>query len=336
MDLGAIDLRQLESFCSVARSGSFSKASAALGIGQPSLSRQVRKLEAEVGAQLLYRNGRGVALTPAGAHFFNTVSELIAQLRSAYDAASDQNGAPGGRVTLGLPTSLSALLGVPVLRRLEVEAPNIQLHLVDGFSGHVLEWLLAGRVDLAVLHDARHAPTIGTEHLLSEDLYLIGCAPPPFAFVEDGRLVTMREVARLPLVLPGSDHGLRRKLERSAAMAGVQLDVRAEVDSFNAIRELMLTGFGYTILPVGCMAREIEGGLLQAWRIVQPDVSNVMVLAAAQNRPFTRAMAEVRAALRKEAARIEGGALAGDLLGDGSTRAPLAALLLQTITDVRN
>ena len=263
----------------------------------------MRKLELQVGSQLLYRNGRGVALTPTGLRFHKDVSELIVQLRSAYDAAADHRLAPSGLVTIGMPTSLSALIGVPVYQRLKVEAPDIKLHLVDGFSGHVLEWLLSGQIDLAILHDARHAPAISTEHLISEDLHVVGRDSLPFA--EDGGPVALRDVASLPLMMPGADHGLRRKLDQCIAAAGLQLDVEADIDSFAAIRELILIGSGYTILPVGCLARELESGVLKCWRIEQPVISNVMALAVAQNRPFTRAMAEVRNALRKEAAKLD-------------------------------
>ncbi len=305
MNLSSIDLRQLECFCAVAKSGSFSKAAAVLGVGQPSLSRQVRKLEFEIGSQLFYRNGRGVALTSAGMRFYDNVSDIIGQLKSAYATAADRDAVVGGNVTLGLPTSISIAMGVAVLRRLRAEAPAVKLHLVDGFSGHVLEWLLSGRIDLAILHDARHAPAVTTERLVSEDLYLVGRDPLPFPIVAESGTVGMGDLAQLPLVLPGSDHGLRRKLDRCCAAAGFHLEVEANVDSFAVIRELILAGSAYSVLPISCVAREIDSGALRAWQIVHPSISNVMVLAAAQNRPFTRAMAEVRSALKTQAALVE-------------------------------
>lgn len=306
MSLSDINLRQLECFCAVVKYGSFSKAAAVLSLGQPSLSRQVRKLEDDVGSQLLYRNGRGVALTSTGRRFHENISGLIAKVKSAYEDASDTSASPVGLVTLGLPTSMSALLAVPLLRRLKNEAPNIRLHLVDGFSGHVHEWLLSGRVDLAILHGARHTPAITVEHLISEDLFLIGAGPPQSAGTGDsGPTITMAEVVRLPLFLPAADHGLRRQVNRVSMASGLELNTEADVDSFIAIRELVISRAGFTILPLASVAREIQAGDLKAWRIVQPPISNTMVLAAAQNRPFTRAMAEVRSAILGELARVQ-------------------------------
>ena len=299
-----IDVQQLECFCAVVRSGSFSKAAAALAIGQPGLSRQVRRLEEQLGAKLLYRNGRGVALTPSGSQFHETVTDLIVKLKVAYDQASDEGVAPAGEVTLGLPTSMSGLVGAPVLRTLKTQCPGIKLRLMDGFSGYVHEWLVSGRIDLAILHEARHAPAIAVEHLLSEDLFLVGRDAPPAALAGPDPRIALAELAGLPLIVLGTDHGLRRQLDRVSARAGVDLRIENEIDSLSAIKELIDGGGAYTVLPIGCVHREVSAGTLKVWRIVGPNVVNTMVLAAAQNRPFTSAMRTVRGALREQIAIV--------------------------------
>ncbi|WP_158807059.1 LysR substrate-binding domain-containing protein [Beijerinckia sp. L45] len=300
-----LDLIQLECFCAVVRSGSFSKASAILAMGQPGLSRQVRKLEEHVGSQLLYRNGRGAELTPSGSKFHETVSDLIAKLKEACDQVAEERLTPSGSVALGLPTSMAGLVGAPVLHKLRTKFPGIKLHLVDGFSGHVHEWLLSGRIDLAILHDARHTPAIAVEHLMSEELFLVGRDAPPVVTTENGSpAIAMSEIGKLSVIAPGPDHGLRRQLDRVAADAGIALNIANDIDSLTAMKELVRAGIGYTILPIGCVYREIDDGYLQAWRIISPSVINTLVLAAAQNRPFTSAMREVRAALRAEVAAI--------------------------------
>jgi LysR family transcriptional regulator, nitrogen assimilation regulatory protein len=298
-----IDVQQLECFCAVVRSGSFSKAAAALSIGQPGLSRHVRRLEEQLGSKLLYRNGRGVALTPAGSQFHATVSVLIAQLKEAYDSAAQDSEAPAGHVTLGLPTSMAGLVGAPVLRDLKARYPHIDLSLIDGFSGHIHEWLVSGRIDMAILHDARHAPSIAVEPLSSEDLFLIGPKTPPGARMCDNEtIIALRDIATLPLVIPGPDHGLRRQIDRVIAEVGVKLSVESDVDSLTVIKELIGDGGVYTILPFGCVYQEVPAGTLRVCRIVDPPIVNTFVLAAAQGRPFTAAMRTVRNALRAQVA----------------------------------
>ena len=300
-----IDVQQLEAFCAVVRSGSFSKAAAILSVGQPGLSRRIRRLEEQLGSQLFYRNGRGVALTDNGVQFHGKVSQLLAQLRAAYDEAADDGVTPIGSVTLGLPTSMSGLVGVPVLQNLKSECPGIKLHLIDGFSGHVNEWLVSGQIDLAILHQARHGSTIVVEHLLSEDLFLVGRdVPRRMVVTGSDPTIGLSELKALPLVVPGHNHGLRRQLDRISAQEGVELSIESEVDSLAAIKELIDGGEVYSVLPIGCVYKEVLAGSVLAWRITGPNIVNTMVLAAAQNRPYTAAMRKVRSTLREQIAVV--------------------------------
>ena len=184
-----MELRQLEYFREVARVGSFSQAAAILAVAQPALSRQVRKLEQELGSDLLYRHGRGVVLTEVGSRFLAGIEEVLDRLQSVRGAAAAEREVPSGVVTLGMPPSLSSVVGAPLLQGLHTRWPEIYLRISDGFSGYVNEWLMSGRIDLAVLHRGQHASSIVTEPLLKEDLYLLsaarhGDAAEPLRFAE--------------------------------------------------------------------------------------------------------------------------------------------------------
>jgi LysR family transcriptional regulator, nitrogen assimilation regulatory protein len=298
-----IDLKQLEFLCQVVSWGSFSKASAILNTAQPGLSRKVKALEEELGIELLYRNGRGVALTPSGEQFHAKIVKILADLKEACSEAQAQGTVPKGKVTLGVPTSLSGMIGARVLTTLYDSWPDLKLHVVDGFSGYIHEWLVAGRIDLAVLHEERHASNILSEPLFSEDLYLLGRQAPLGQEVRGGELVIpFAQVAKLPLILSSADHGLRRKLDRIAEERTIKLNPKIEVDALIATQELILSGAGYGVLPRASFARELREGTIMAWRIVEPSVSNTMVLAASLNRPFSRAMQTVRSVLKAELA----------------------------------
>lgn len=300
-----IELRQLEYFCEVVRSGSISKASAVLAVAQPALSRHIRRLEEDVGAELFYRNGRGVALTEGGVVFHGTATDILANLKSACQRIATDQSTPRGVVTLGLPPSLSGLIGAPILKAMQKKWPELKLHISDGFSGHINEWLLSGRVDLAILHEARQAASITTEHLVTESLFLVGRDAPPGAVQRDGRpVIPLAGTPTLPLILTGRAHGMRRQLDRIFGEVGISLDANLEVDALATIKELVLADAGYAILPIGCVHREVCEGRLRVWRLVDPLVGNTMVLAVSQNRPFTAGMQEVRRAIKDEIALL--------------------------------
>ncbi len=304
--LAGMELRQLDYFRHVARLGSFSQAAAVLAVAQPALSRQVRKLEQELGADLLYRHGRGVVLTEAGTRFLAGIEDVLDRLDATRGALAREQEAPRGTVTLGMPPSLSSVVGAPLLQRLRARWPELRLRITDGFSGYVNEWLMSGRIDLAVLHRGHHASGIVTDPLLEEALFLLtagGADPAPLPFAG---------LAGRPLILPGQHHGLRRELDRVAAETATPLTVAMEVDALAAIRELVADGAGDTVLPFGCVWREVQEGRIAARRLVEPEVGNALVLGMSARRPVRLAMREVVKALREEIATLlAAGRLAG-------------------------
>lgn len=304
-----MELRQLEYFREVARAGSFSQAAAILAVAQPALSRQVRKLEGELGSELLYRHGRGVVLTEAGSRFLAGVEEVLDRLESVRGAAAAEREVPQGVVTLGMPPSLSSVVGAPLLQGLQARWPGITLRISDGFSGYVNEWLMSGRIDLAVLHRGQHAASIVTEPLLKEDLYLLSAGGGG----EEARPLPFAELAGRRLILPGQHHGLRRELDRVAAETGTPLAVLMEVDALAAIRDLVAAGAGEAVLPYGCVYGDIRAGRIAARRLCEPGVVNELLLGMSARRPVRLAMREVVRALRSEiAALLADGRLVGE------------------------
>ena len=303
-----MELKQLEYFRTVARVGSFSQASAMLMVVQPALSRQVSKLEDEVGSKLFYRNGRGVTLTDAGRRFLEVAERTLDDLEHVRAELKAEKLAPTGLVTLGMPPSVSAMIGAPLLMRLRRSFPGIKLHVMDGMSGHICDWMMSGKIDIGIVHESRQSSALLLEPLLSEALYLVGRPDaavgreePKGAFGQ----VTLDQVSRLPLVLPGQSHGLRRLIDRITAESGLVLNVEMEVDAVRTVASLVQAEALYGILPLGCVIDDLRSGQLSAWQIVEPALTNVMLLATLPNKPFSPAMREVRKAIQIEIAALQ-------------------------------
>ncbi len=302
-----MELKQLNYFRSVAKAGSFSRASDALVVVQPALSRQIARLEEEIGTKLFYRNGRGVMLTDAGRRFLEVVERTLDDLSTVCTELRAEQTTPRGTVRLGMPPSVSAMIGVPLLMRLRQTFPEIHLHIIDGLSGHVCDWMINGTIDIAIVHDARQSMGLNLEPLLSETLYVIGCPSEALGLGDpEGAFgsITLAELARLPLVLQGRTHGLRRLIDRVIAEAGIELDITMEIDAIGTIVRLLQREPLYGVLPIGCAIDQLEEGHLRAWRITHPTLTNVMLLATATNAPFTPAMREVRNAIQTEVALL--------------------------------
>ena len=318
-----MELKQLEYFRSVARIGSFSQASAMLMVVQPALSRQIGSLEEEVGSKLFYRNGRGVTLTDAGRRFLDVAERALDELEGVRAELKAERSAPSGTVTLGMPPSVSAMIGAPLLMRLRRSFPDIKLHITDGLSGHVCEWMMSGKIDIGIIHESRQSSSLILEHLLSEALYLVGQPDPALGLSRPANAfgeVSLEQIASLPLVLQGQTHGLRRLIDRVVGEAGLELDVQMQIDAVRTIANLVQSEKLYGILPLGCVLDDLHIGQLCAWQVTQPALTNVMLLATVPNKPFTPAMREVRKAIQTEIAAFHLGEARGPIERFGDFR----------------
>ena len=143
-----MELKQLKYFLCVAEVGSFSRAAVMLSVAQPILSRQIKALEQDLSAELFYRNGRGIVLSEAGKLLEGYAKEIIGIVDRASFEITAMKSAPSGRITIAMPPSIGWVLTVPLVQRCRREFPMIALHVVEGFSGHVTEWLSTGRIDI--------------------------------------------------------------------------------------------------------------------------------------------------------------------------------------------
>lgn len=293
-----MDLRKIENLIHVADQGSFSKAASVLGIAQSALGRQVRKLEDECGCALLYRNGRGVSLTPDGEKLLERLRPLLRQMDHVVTEFHNDQKSPSGQVTLGLTPTLSHMVGARLVAEVWKQHPRIQLNIITGYSGYVLEWLTNARVDIAVLHDARRSQHIAVDPLAELDLALVSPPQNLSPAARAMRSIRFDQLRDLPLVLPTRNHGLRRTLEHAATQADMPLNIAFEMDALELMKDLVATGMAHTVLGLPAVAREVAAGTLVIRRITHPGLSTRLMLTTAASRPTTQAVKIVQGMLR--------------------------------------
>jgi len=292
-----MDFRRIDLLVQVAEYGSFSKAASVIGIAQPALGRQIRKLEEECGTPLLYRHGRGVLLTAEGEQLLARVRPLLKQMESAVTELSAERESPSGTVVLGLTPTLCRLIGQRLVTEARRLYPSLRLNIVMAYSGYVLEWLTGARLDIAVVHDTRRAQHLLMEHIGDLQLSLIS----PAAVVRPGKpkpLIKLQELQGLPLVLPTTHHGLRRTMEHAASKAGITLTVEYEMDALEVMLDLVKEGHAHTVLAAPVVADWVSLGYVVTRQITEPTIATGLVLAKAANRPATRATRVIEAMLK--------------------------------------
>lgn len=299
--LRGMDLKQLRTFIRVAETGSLSKASDRLRLAQPALSRQIGLLEAEIGRRLFVRHGRGMQLTEAGQQLLERVAGLVHQLEKSVDEVRSLSNAPSGHVALGMTPTVSALLAGRVAVRVAHELPAVSLRIVEGYGGHLIDWLHRGEVDLALLYGPASSLHLRVSELLYEELALVG---PRAAGLDPGMPVPVARLGELRLVLPSRTHGLRAVVEAACEKARAALSVRFEADSYRVLTELVEAGLGFTVLPRSAVPQGERGARLCSAPLGDPAVLRQVVLGLPASRTDSRATVAVTSLVLDEIAAL--------------------------------
>lgn len=282
-----MDLKQLEYFVRVAEMGSFTRAAHALNVAQPALSRQIRQLEVELRQHLLLRNGRGAVPTEAGKVLLAHARGILHQVVRAQEDLGQLRGAPAGRVAIGLPPSLARVLTVPLTRAFRQALPQATLSIAEALSAALLEQLLQGRLDLALLYNPPPVPDVGYTPLFQETLFLLQAQQPDASTVAPAAPIALTEVARLPLIIPSRPNAIRMQVESTMAAIGVRPQIAMEIDGVAAILELVADGMGYAVLSRSAIAHGARPGALYMRPIVAPPLRAHVALAKSERRPTT-------------------------------------------------
>lgn len=261
-----MDFRELRYFTYVAELKSFSQAATQLRIAQSAISRCIGQLEGELGVALFNRHGRGVTLTEAGQTLYERAQLLLDGLRQAREEVATTSRVPRGHLRLAVPPAVGQVLTPPLIERYRELYPQVTLHIHEGFSGYMHEWLLSGRVDVAVMHNPVPHPSLDIQHLLTEHMHIV--VPGPRAegrkYWKPVESYGVGDLAKLPLILPSRPHSLRVLMEQAAGEHGDSLNIAIEADGLPTIKSLVMRGLGVTAFTYVAITLEAANGMLAA------------------------------------------------------------------------
>lgn len=249
------DLRQLEYFCAVARTGSFTKAAEDLGIAQPSLSEQIARLEQGFGAALFERLNRRVELTPLGEAILGKAQALLEDAAALPDHFERAREGVHGPLRVGaIPTILPYFLA-PLLKDFTLRYPDVDLHLREGTTTDLIDQLLEGMIDLAILSLPVQGAGLIMRELFRDPLFLAVPDHHPLAASDK---VQLRRVSLERLLILKDGHCLRDETLAVCDRARARFTSHFEAEQFLTIFELIRAGFGVSIVPE--MARSLSEG----------------------------------------------------------------------------
>jgi LysR family nitrogen assimilation transcriptional regulator len=276
-----------------ADAGSLNAAAAAISVAQPALTRAIHQLEHSLGVKLLQRTPRGVHLTAAGA-------TLYAEAQGVRRALEHHGSTQESSVTLGAPPTLARVLLPGIFETCQGQI-GMKLSVREAFTPVLLEWLAKGLIDVAVITrtDIVNRSPVMLQPLLAE----------PFALVTQksqrvARIVRVTDLPKFSLLMTTLHRGL---VNSEIAPLGIQLDVEAEIDSVDCIRELLLRGKGTTLMPISVFKQLRMGSMLALSEVSGIQLNRQLLIATRvenEQRPLISAL--------KDLIIEEAGALVGE------------------------
>lgn len=280
-------LDQLASFEAVARIGHFTRAAEELFLAQPSLSRQIAALEADLGATLFRRGPAGVTLTDAGEVLLPIARRMLGDARSAREQMDELAGLQRGQVRLGAPPTLCVSLVADVLAAFRAAHPGVDLHLTESGSRALVDRLNENVLDMALMVTRGAQPSVpGTEliPLLSEELVVISAAgaPLPRNAREQHRggpapaELTLAELAQIPQVAFNRSYDLRVATDAAFSAGGLTPTIAVEGAEMDAVLRFVERGLGVAVVPATVV---IDRPTLHSARLIEPQLTRTVNLA---------------------------------------------------------
>jgi DNA-binding transcriptional LysR family regulator len=238
-----MELLQLRYFQAVARREHVSQAAQELHVAQPSVSRAVARLEAELGVPLFDRQGRRVRLNPFGAAFLRRVDRALGELDDARSELEDAAGLEHGNVAVAAETLLTL---TTLLADFLAEHPGVSFQLYQSSAELMADQLHTGEVDLCLASQPLLDPSFSTIELVREQVLLAVPLTHPLA---QRKRVNMTALAQVPFITTRPGHWLRTLADQLFTTAGIKPTIACQGDEPTAIRPLISAGLGIGLLP---------------------------------------------------------------------------------------
>jgi DNA-binding transcriptional LysR family regulator len=244
-----MELHQLEYFVAVAEEASFTRAASRVHVAQPGVSAQVRRLESELGQQLLDRSGRSVRLTEVGSAVLPFARAALDAVASARLAVDELTGLVRGQVTVGMVSGCALPILAELLAGFHHRYPGVAITLVEDNSDRLAERLRDGQLDLALIGWAGETPE-WLDTIVVVDEELVAAVHPAHPLADAATTaIPIGKLRDLPLVSLPRGTGVRAALDAACAEAGFAPRIVFEASALPMVVELATRGLGLAVVP---------------------------------------------------------------------------------------
>ena len=277
-------LRQLNSLIAVYEEGSFTAASERENATQSGISQHISAIEKELGINLFTRNSNGVIPTTICHGFYKKSVEAIRTLKTAEQEAINAGKGLSGKVNAGLMPTFTRAALAPVLKSISTTHPNIEISIVESYSGSLTDMVKAGELDFALVPVMTGTQGIKYSNLVRDREVLV--SSPSFG-TNQGEELSLKNLAPLKIVLPTKANIRRIKLEDYFTAHSIEIANIMEMDSMIGTLELVGSTDWVTILPYLICVPDTHSNLRHINPICEPNIYSDFVIIEPIGRSLT-------------------------------------------------
>lgn len=248
-------LRQLQYLVALDDHRHFGRAAFAVHVSQPTLSQQLRTLEARLGASLIDRSSNDVQLTPLGRDIAARARGILVQVRDLSDLARRAGKGIGGTLRFGVTPTLGPYLMPAIVAGLHKQQPDLRLHIREGIPDDQVRQVMRGELDMMLCPLPVDASGIVIEPLFSERMFIIAPPDHPLAGQKDIPADALKGEGFLTL---DRRHHFHRQTRDICERVGAHILHDYEGTSLDSIRQMVGSGIGLALLPERYMAAETQ------------------------------------------------------------------------------
>ena len=299
-------MRQLRYFDALARLGHFGRAAQACAISQPALSMQIKEMEEALGGVLLERNARQVVLTRFGEQLAERVRDILRSVDELGDFARASRDKLTGRLRLGMIPTVAPYLLPKVIADLTRKHPEIDIHVRESKTPKLIEELVEGRLDAAIVALPVSEPSLTEVALFSENFLLV--RPPEY----EGAAVPSSEMLReMRLLLLEEGHCFR---DQALTFCNMQAPREMlDASSLSTLVQMVGAGMGVTLIPEMAVGVETRSAAVSLARFADPQPQRSIGMVWRKTSPLAKQLLQISEVvagaadgLRKQAAAGQG------------------------------
>lgn len=268
-----MDLRQIQYFVALYEEKSITKSARRLHVVQPAVSMQIRRIETEYGVNLFERTSSGVYPNDAAQTIYPMCLEILGKVETVRRTLREGSGKLAGALSVGVPPSIAHGILADVLLSFRAAHPGVQLSVHEGYSAHLVDWLLQGDLDFAILGEFEDDRRLHGQPIAMEHMRVLTSSDTPI----EGDTIAGRDLAKLKLIVPSAKNLIRILIDAELDRFGLRFEPAIEVDSLSTVFAAARQSGWASILPASAIVEEDLVRGLRSLTLVEPTIRRTLV-----------------------------------------------------------